>query len=252
MKLRYNNPGIQHSIDSIMLFLEGDYSEYWFESSLYFYPQIDKGKLCSFNSLQKRDYLLEVLSDVVEIEAIKQKVISYQKYWDSKSSSIQKALEDTFDLQLSDKFNDMTGNITLNPICPRFLDERRFDVFYLNSEKGALGMAIHEIIHFVWFYVWNCHFKDDKREYENPHLKWIFSEMVVDTIMRNDKRLYSINPYFESGCAYDYFYTMKIEGTPVLDILQRLFEVNNILSFMEKGYQYCLVHEKEIRNQMKI
>lgn len=60
------------------------------------------------------------------------------------------------------------------------------------------------------------------------------------------------NPYFESGCAYDYFYTMKIEGTPVLDILQRLFEVNNILSFMEKGYQYCLVHEKDIRNQMKI
>lgn len=43
----------------------------------------------------------------------------------------------------------------MNPIGPRFLEERCFDVFYLNSERGAIGVGIHEMVHFVWFYVWN-------------------------------------------------------------------------------------------------
>ena len=44
--------------------------------------------------------------------------------------------------------------MSFNPISPRYLDEQAFDVFWLNSERGALGMALHEIIHFVWFRVW--------------------------------------------------------------------------------------------------
>ena len=61
----------------------------------------------------------------------------------------------------------------MNPICPRFLKERFFDVFYKNSEYGALGMSIHEMIHYVWFYVWNRLFNDSYDEYETPSLKWI-------------------------------------------------------------------------------
>jgi hypothetical protein len=38
--------------------------------------------------------------------------------------------------------------------------EHSFDIFYLNSEEGAIGEAIHEMIHFVWFYVWNKTFGD--------------------------------------------------------------------------------------------
>jgi dolichol kinase len=115
---------------------------------------------------------------------------------------------------------------------------------------GYQGTALHEIIHLIWFFVWNNHFNDNNYDYETPHLKWIFSEMVVDPIMRHDERLYSINPYFESGCTYEYFYTMEIEGTPILDTMLRLYESNTIITFMEKGYKYCLEHETEIRKQM--
>lgn len=40
----------------------------------------------------------------------------------------------------------------MNPISPRFLSDGSFEVFYLNSGKGAIGTAIHEIIHFFWCY----------------------------------------------------------------------------------------------------
>ena len=87
----------------------------------------------------------------------------------------------------------MTANISLNPISPHFLKEQSFNVFYMNSEKGALGLSLHEVIHYFWFYVLNHHFDDSYGEYETPSLKWILSEMVVETIM-SDERI----KFFES------------------------------------------------------
>lgn len=251
MKLEYKNPKLEYSIDSILLFHDGTQSEFWTDSLFFFYPQIDKNKFNELTENQRRVYLNEILSDVFKLDEFEKKKNEYQNYWDINVSGIQKSLEEAFDIQLSDKFNDIMANITLNPICPRFLETNRFDIFYLNSERGALGMVLHEIIHFVWFLVWNNYYKDDQLEYETPHLKWIFSEMVVDPIMRYDERLSSINPYFEDGCVYDYFYTMKIEGIPILETMLRLYKNNSIINFMEKGYKYCLEHETEIRNQMK-
>lgn len=251
MKLEYKKPELEYSVESIMLFHDGTQSEYWTESLFYFYPQIDKTKFQSLEVYQRKEYLKDVLSKVILTIDLDKKVIEYQKYWDTNVSDIQKALEDAFDLSLTDKFNDMVAYITLNPICPRYLENNSFDTFYLNSERGALGMVLHEIIHFIWFFVWSSHFHDEKAEYESPYMKWIFSEMVVDPIMRHDKRLSSINPYFNNGCVYDYFYTMKIDDTPILGTMLNLYENNSIIAFMEKGYQYCLEHEEEIRNQMK-
>lgn len=74
--------------------------------------------------------------------------------------------------------------------------------------------------------------------------------MVVEPIMR-DPRLSSINPYFKTGCVYDYFYTMKIEGKPILDTMNTKYNTLPITTFMEEGYDYCRTHEKEIRMQIK-
>ncbi|MDU6976081.1 MAG: hypothetical protein E6370_17585, partial [Clostridiales bacterium] len=139
---------------------------------------------------------------------------------------------------------------TFNPVCPRYLENNTFDVFYLNSEKGALGLSIHEIIHFVWFHVWNNYFHDSYDEYELPHLKWILSEMVVEPIMR-DERLRAINPYFDGGgCVYPYFYTLKIENRPILDILYEMYQSMSMVEFMKKSYELCLEYEALIREHI--
>lgn len=94
----------------------------------------------------------------------------------------------------------------------------------MNSDKGAIGSAIHEIIHFVWFYVWNQTFADSYEEYETPSLKWILSEMIVESVMK-DPRLSSINPYFErdqGGCIYPYFFDMKVE----------VMDIKNLITFI--------------------
>ncbi len=122
-------------------------------------------------------------------------------------------------------------------------------MFYLNSERGALGLSIHEIIHFIWFHVWNRLWQDSYAEYERPSLKWILSEMVVESVMR-DERLSAINPYFPreaGGCVYPYFFDMTADGVPILDTLDQMYHSRNIQTFMKDSYAYCLAHEREIR-----
>ena len=84
-----------------------------------------------------------------------QKVALYNLHFNRYHAQIEDALSEAFEMDTSSIFNDLKAYITLNPVCPRFLKEKYFDVFYKNSERGALGMSIHEILHYIWFYVWH-------------------------------------------------------------------------------------------------
>ena len=137
-------------------------------------------------------------------------------------------------------------SISMRCLCPIYLR------LHLNSAKGAIGGGIHEIIHFIWFYVWNQLFGDNYDEYERPSLKWILSEMVVESVMR-DERLSSINPYFpreNGGCVYPYFFDMMVDGKPILDTLDAMYRSQNIEDFMRNSYAYCQEHEAEIREHI--
>ena len=186
-------------------------------------------------------------------EELDQKIICYNAHFAKHKHQIEAALSDAFEVDACSLFNDLTANITLNPVCPRFLKERYFDIFYKNSERGALGLSLHEVIHYFRFHVWNNHFCDHYEEYETPSLKWTLSEMVVEAIM-SDQRLSSINPYFpreHGGCVYPYFQDMIINGTPILKTLNEFYHNNHITDFMELSYTYCVKHEEFIRHHIK-
>lgn len=259
MKLTWQEPGFEYSIQSIMQFQTEELNNYWIDSLYYFYPDLNKNYAMSLKDEERSLYVRGVIEKVYlqDKHLLEEKVSSYQRYWEKYEEQVTEAFSEAFDLDCKNRFEDITGKITLNPIAPRYLEEHSFDVFYLNSEKGALGMALHEIIHFVWFNVWKEHFNDIEKEYEMPHLKWILSEMTVEPIMR-DPRLSLINPYFErdyeknqNGCVYDCFYSMKIDGKPILDTLYTMYRNEKILDYMEQSYAYCQKHEKEIRSQME-
>lgn len=252
MNLIYRYPGIKYSIDSIMEFQGDEQSAFWSEPLFHFFSEIDREVFKGFDYNQRRVYLNEFFCKFsMENESlIQKKIIKYNERWELYKPQIVEALEEAFEINLDNKFNSMVGYISFNPISPRYLDNESFDIFYLNSEKGALGLSLHEIIHLVWFYVWNNHFNDNYEEYETPNLKWILSEMVVEPIMR-DERLKSINPYFDGGgCVYPYFYTLKIEDKPILDILYDMYKTMSIIDFMEKSYELCLKYEVEIRKHI--
>lgn len=162
---------------------------------------------------QKKNYLSKVLRGIWDEskDEIDSKIKRYNEHFEKHKNQIEEALSDAVKVDARVLFNDLVANISLDPVCPRFLKEKYFDIFYKNSEQGALGVSIHEIIHYFWFYVWNLNFQDSYDEYDPPSLKWILSEMVVESIMQ-DERLSSIDPYFpreNGGCVYSYFYDIE-------------------------------------------
>lgn len=252
MQITFCAPGLAYSIDSILLFQTEDTGNWWRDSLYCFYPQLDRTRIERTAKPEQEAYLREALSDLYQqiTWEIAVKKEAYQAHWEKNRQAVEDALGDIFRTPLAGQFRDVRANITLNPICPRFLAERRFDLFYRNSPQGALGMALHELTHFLWFDRWNTLFHDDPAEYEAPHLKWIFSEMAVKPIL-GDPRLAERNPYYPDSCIYEYLETMMAGGKPVMETMEKLFAENDIDHFMIEGYRYCREHETEIYCQIQ-
>lgn len=255
MNVTFVNPGVDYMVDRILDFQTEEEVGFWSDPLFYFYPQLDKDYADSLPFPQRKEYIARTIRAVYADldEKIDEKVSLYTCHWAACKDQITLALSDAFGIDCSVLFNDIHCHVTLNPVEPRFLRERCYDTFYMNSEKGAIGSGIHEIIHFVWFYVWNHVFGDSYEEYERPSLKWILSEMVVESVMK-DPRLASINPYFpreNGGCIYPYFFDMVVDGTLILDTLDAMYQSQGIEEFMRNSYTYCQRHETAIREHIQ-
>lgn len=255
MHVTFQNPGVEYMLESILEFQKEGESGFWSGPLYDCYPQLDQAYAEQLSFSQRSAYIAETMRSVyAELEGtIGQKVELYTRYWAQCRAQITAAFSDAFEVDCERLLNDITCNVSMNPIEPRYLKERRFDVFYRCSEKGAMGECIHELTHFVWFTVWNQLFGDSYEEYERPSMKWILSEMVVEPIMR-DERLSSLSPFFpreNGGCVYPYFYDMLLEGKPILDTLDTMYRSMGIQEFMRRSYEYCLAHEGEIREHIR-
>lgn len=252
MDLRFRDPGLDHSLNMILEFQKPGQSGWWRDSLFHFYPQLDRARFDALSSEKQAAYLRRELEKVyAQVRGeIGEKTRTYRACWEEHRPQVEAAFSDAFGLDAGELFNDVTVNITLNPICPRYLEERSFDLFYLSSPPGALGLSLHELTHFLWFHVWQEVFGDDPAEYETPHLKWVLSEMAADPIL-SDPRLAAINPYYPGECVYEYFYAMEIEGKPILETLGHAWREMPVRAFMPWALEYCQAHEPEIRRQMK-
>ena len=137
MHITYRNPGFEHSIDSILLFQTDETAPRQSDALSYFYPQVDVDILRSKLFGERKTYLTNVLSDVyTELEPeLNRKVLLYNEHFRKYESQINDALSDAFEIDVNAVFNDLVGNICLNPVSPRFLREKCFDVF--ENPKGG-------------------------------------------------------------------------------------------------------------------
>lgn len=254
MLLTFHNPGEDYMVSSVLEFQTEGETALWSDAVYYFYPEIDQEKAKALPHSQRVAYISRHIRDKYRelLPVLEEKLPLYTQHWQAHQGQIAAALSEAFELNADELFNDLRCNISLNPVSPRYLREKYFEVFYLNSQRGALGIAIHEIIHFFWFHVWQQEFGSHPDTWERPHLPWILSEMAVEAIM-SDERLSSINPYYpreNGGCVYPYFQNMVIDGVPILDTLAGMYK-QPIRGFMREAYAYCQRHEAAIRRHIE-
>ncbi len=241
------------TLSSVLQFQTDDVSSYWREALFNAYPFLDKEKCSLLAWKDRKQYLTSELSkfyDKIKMNLQKKCILS-QQTWNEKKENINHIYTKVFDINCYNLFNNMVAEISLNPICPRNIKQHSYSVFWAGDELNFLKTSLHEMIHFVWFYIWKQHFNDCWEEYEAPNLKWILSEMVIDTLIKNTDigNIYPENPKKKN--AYSYFYNMKINNQFILHELSSMYRNSpNIINFMDQAYLYCKENEKDIRKQI--
>ena len=188
------------------------------------YPTLEK-RLKLAGKFDKRNRIVYDFFDDIEKREktkfnIKRKI--FQKSWDKINDNSLRALSEINEIDWSNADRFITAYVTLNPICPRYIKDRSFDLFYKFNIKQMRTVSLHELLHFIYFKKWKQVFpKTPEREFEGPSLVWELSEMVPAAIL-SDKRIQIIHKH--EPTVYDEYKKLEIRNKPILDYLQEFYD----------------------------
>lgn len=237
IKVRFEVINIKEQIQVIESFLASKNQMSEFIAKFF---QLD---ISNVSKYEIKTRLTEIYNErIKDLENSKNK---FQKVWNENYENINNELIKIFGRE----FNfECIAYVNLNPIWPRYLDSKCFDVNLDASNDYLLLASTHEIVHFIWFEFWKENFpKIDKKDYDYPNLSWLISEMAIEPIFRfsNLKELSVSNP------AYDYFYVDKIKDKTVAEIVNDIFkESKDINDFQINVYNF-FKNNKETKKLIK-
>lgn len=127
-----------------------------------------------------------------EKKKIEKQVRDYQKEWNRINDRFLKILAEDFQTEFPRNRKRITAYVSIFPIFPRFLDSWSFNVGYRNPAMMK-RVAVHEIIHFMYFKKWKEVFPKTKREeMESPQLVWKLSEILAPVILNNNPKIQNL------------------------------------------------------------
>ncbi|MEK6855765.1 MAG: hypothetical protein AABX66_01255 [Nanoarchaeota archaeon] len=180
-----------------------------------------------------------------QLSNLKKIAKSFQLNWDKDGSKLLLALSKVVEKEWTEDCKEMKAWISLNPICPRFLEQRAFDVYWKLSNNEMKETCLHEILHFIWFEKWKEVFPNyNEREFESPHLIWKLSEIVPFAVL-GDKRVQKVFKHIPS--VYPEWTSKKIEGKLLLECIQEIYDQRNSFEeFLIKSWEFVQRHSSEI------
>lgn len=252
MQLIWRQKDFKDDINFILFHQKDGTPKWWQEQLFKAYPDLNYKYTKSLPESDRMKYITEQIKiqaqkrELVIIDSIKM----FSEYWDVNiAKNLNVVYSVAFDNDCTNILNDMVAQVGLNPICPRDIEHHSFDIYHYFEPGYAMSTALHEITHFVWFYFWHEHFKDKRTEYDFPQLKWLLSEIVVETVIRNSQ----INDLIEQPqyIAYSYFYDMIINDELIFDTMKKLYLTRkDIYNFMENSYDWIKNNESELRKKI--
>ena len=253
MLLNWTHKDFKDDIDFILFNQKNGVPVWWHKRIFDAYSDLDYEYCWNKNVTEKQrfDYITNQMKiqSIKCADAIEKSIKVFEKAWQPIAKKLNNVYSVAFCDDCSSILNDMKAEVGLDPICPRNIQDHTFHVYHRFEPKSAMSIALHEITHFVWFYFWQKHFKDNPSEYNGQTLKWLLSEIVVETIIRNSE----INALTEHPkyIAYSYFYNMEIDNKLIFDTMKKMYlERKNIFDFMEKSFDWIKKNETELRTKI--
>jgi hypothetical protein len=92
---------------------------------------------------------------------------NFQKSWEKVEQAFFANVTKDFETSYPEKVREIKANVSINPICPRYLDKWSFNLFYNFPDVRMKSVCIHEIIHFFYLKKWLEVFPNyDKRKFD--------------------------------------------------------------------------------------
>lgn len=183
--------------------------------------------------------------DEIEIARIK-----LQSAWDVVGPKYLTILSEHLETEWSTEHPIITGYISVQPICPRFLNKFSFCVGYNKSISSSVETSAHEILHFLWFKKWKEVFPEmNSGTYESPNLVWRLSEIMDPIILQCQLEIKElIKP---KNWGYRSFELIKIGDTSMTAYFKQIYEdaVRSEVPFTEVMRQLWAAiqsHEAEV------
>jgi hypothetical protein len=199
-----------------------------------------KGKNTRIDFLRK--YIIQFRKN--NLKSIGKRKKEYERGWGKIEKDFLKTLAGVMGTSWPKDRNTIKAMISINPICPRFLNNRSFSIFYNRKDiRSAIETMAHEICHFLYFEKWKKLYpKMNHKKFEAPNIEWHLSEIIAPIIL-NDNRIQKI--LGKRADFYSEHKKMKIGGADVPKYFTALYKKSdNFESFLRESY-------KEIKNNKK-
>lgn len=134
-----------------------------------------------------KDYIVKFRKENQKL--IEKNKIKYQTEWQKIEKDFFIILSEIIEINWPKNRKIIKAMISINPICPRFLNDWSFSIFY-NCKKisHAMEIIMHESCHFLYFEKWKQLYpKINNKKFESPYLEWHLSEILAPIILNNSK-----------------------------------------------------------------
>lgn len=181
-------------------------------------------------------------------ELIKKNKIKYQKEWKIIEKDFFIILSEIMQIDWPQNKKTIKAMVSINPICPRFLNDWSFSIFY-NYKKisHAIEVIMHECCHFLYFKKWQEIFqKSNLKIFESPHVEWHLSEIIAPIIL-NDSRIQKLLK--QKAVFYTEHEKIKIGDKTApryfTNLYNKVVKKDNFAEFLKQSYQ-AIKENKEL------
>jgi len=239
-KVRFKLADIEFETRMISYF---SFSSYWSKYVLKEYPKLKNLKYKKVI----RNFVKEIWKEK-KIRIRNQRKI-FQKDWNKINDKYMITLSKVLETGWPKSRKNITALVSINPICPRFLKDWSFSIFYLKKSNLMRETVAHELLHFLYFKKWREAFPNSKeKSFDAPYLEWKLSEILTPAVLNNPK----IQKIIRSrATGYDVYNKMKVGKNSINEHFNLLYKESlkkneSFEEFIKKAYKEIKKYKKVI------
>lgn len=185
------------------------------------------------------------------LEKINRQMLNYEKKWNKIERKYFEILSNILETPWPKSKKKISAFISINPICPRFLDSWSFILFYRQKYKNMLETIMHETCHFLYFKKWKEVFPGAKsKTFDYPYVEWHLSEILAPIIL-NDIRIQKL--LNKKAVFYAEHKKLKINRVDIPNYFNLLYKEHlrqktNFGEFLNKSYGEIKANRRLFKN----